>query len=235
MKISLNDWTRYVERLKAVNEKAAERMQAWIDANGLDNMDALIEYAYSITSRYGEAAAELACEMYDAVALAEGVAVASAVPAEVAVYDEVAKAMLGTSPLEKSTAVYRLVKRTAADTTLKNAERDGAQFAWIPSGDTCSFCITLASRGWQRISKKSYRNGHAEHIHGHCDCQYAIRFSDKSAVQGYDPEEYLRQYRDAGSDVNAMRRMKYASIKDERNARRRELYAMRKEEKNQED
>ena len=76
--------------------------------------------------------------------------------------------------------------------------------------DTCAFCITLASRGWQHASKAALRGGHAEHIHANCDCEYAIRFDGYSTVAGYDPEKYLRQYRDAGSDVKAMRRMDYA-------------------------
>lgn len=27
---------------------------------------------------------------------------------------------------------------------LKNALRDGAEFAWVSNGDTCAFCMTLA-------------------------------------------------------------------------------------------
>ncbi len=76
--------------------------------------------------------------------------------------------------------------------------------------DICAFCITLASRGWQRASEAALRGGHAEHIHANCDCEYAIRFDGYSTVAGYDPEKYLRQYRGTGSDVQAMRRMDYA-------------------------
>ena len=54
------------------------------------------------------------------------------------------------SPPQMQRGVSRLVKRAGADTTLKNAQRDGAEFAWVPHGDSCAFCLTLASRGWQR-------------------------------------------------------------------------------------
>ena len=94
--------------------------------------------------------------------------------------------------------------QVGADTTLKNAERDGAQFAWVPHGDTCAFCIALASRGWQYKSKKAMRNGHAEHIHAHCDCEYAVRFDGKSTVAGYDPDKYLEEYYDANGDILAI-------------------------------
>ena len=135
-------------------------------------------------------------------------------PAETADYGEVAKTVYGTakeSPQQIPDAVGRLVKRTAEDTTLKNAIRDGAYFAWIPHGDSCAFCLMLASNGWQRASKKALKGGHAEHIHAHCDCTYMIKFSPEDSVEGYDPEEYQRMYDDAEGDdwqdkVNYLRR-----------------------------
>ncbi len=94
---------------------------------------------------------------------------------------------------------------------LKNAERDGAQFAWVPVGDTCAFCMTLASRGWQYMSKDAIKHGHAEHIHTNCDSTYAIRFDEKSTVARYDPEKYREMYDNAEGDtpqekINSMRR-----------------------------
>ncbi|MCD8054201.1 MAG: hypothetical protein LUF00_09170 [Lachnospiraceae bacterium] len=86
--------------------------------------------------------------------------------------------------------------------TLKNAERDGAQFAWVPQGDTCAFCLTLASRGWQYMSKKALRNGHAEHIHANCDCQYAIRFDSSSTVEGDDSDKYREMYDSAEGNTS---------------------------------
>lgn len=78
------------------------------------------------------------------------------------------------------------------------------------------------------MSKKALRNGHAEHIHAHCDCEYAVRFDGKSTVAGYDPDKYLEEYYDANGDINEMRRKRYAQNKDVINARKRELYASKK-------
>lgn len=78
------------------------------------------------------------------------------------------------------------------------------------------------------MSKKALRNGHAEHIHAHCDCEYAVRFDGKSTVAGYDPDKYLEEYNNAGGDINVMRRIRYKENKDAINARKRELYAERK-------
>lgn len=55
-----------------------------------------------------------------------------------------------------------------------------------------------------------------------------MRFDRRTNVAGYDPEKYLKQYWDAGSDVNAMRRIDYAARKDAINAQKRAAYAARK-------
>lgn len=123
--------------------------------------------------------------------------------------------------------VSRLVKRAGADTTLKNAVRDGAEWAWVPHGDTCPFCITLASNGWQKASSKVLKGGHADHIHANCDCEFAIRFDHNTTVAGYDPDKYLKQYRDAGGDINKMRRVNYAANKERINAQKRAAYAVK--------
>ena len=62
------------------------------------------------------------------------------------------------------------------------------------------------------MSKKALKNGHAEHIHANCDCQYAVRFDGKSNVSGYDPDKYLKMYNGDNPDakpkekINALRR-----------------------------
>lgn len=241
MTVTDKAWQSYIKKLSAINRKAAKIMQDWISVNGLDYPEELISYAYGIVGKYGEAAGSLACEMYDTLARAQGKTLPDAVPAEPATYSEVARAVIGTKkvrPGQVPDTVARLVKQTAADTTLQNAKRDGAQFAWIPHGDTCSFCITLASRGWQYMSKNALKNGHAEHIHANCDCEYGVRFDGKSNIAGYDPDKYLEQYNNAEGTkprdkINSMRREQYAKDADKINARRRELYAERQRKVNE--
>lgn len=228
MKISTKAWKNYITKMSGISQKAADLMQEWVQKNGFGDDKALLDYAYALSQKYGKAIGALSCQMYEATAAAQGVQIPSAEIADLPEYGEVAKAVHGTmkqSQLNVPSTVARLVKLVGADTTLKNAMRDGAQFAWVPNGDTCSFCITLASRGWQYMSKKALRNGHAEHIHAHCDCEYAVRFDGKSTVAGYEPDKYLEEYKNAGGDINAMRRIRYKENKDAINARKRELYA----------
>ena len=217
-------------RLARLNQRAGQLMADYIAAHGTRDTDALIAYAHALVTKYGEGSAELACQMYDALAAAARAGVPAAEPAEPASYGEIARMVQATkaSPPQMQRGVSRLVKRAGADTTLKNALRDGAEFAWVPQGDTCAFCLTLASRGWQKASQAAIKGGHAEHIHANCDCEYAIRFDGRSTVAGYDPEKYLKQYRDAGSDVNALRRVNYARNRERINAQKRAAYAARK-------
>lgn len=234
MQITKKAWLEYITKMSQISQKAADLMQSWVQKNGLENDKALLDYAYALSQHYGQAIGALSCQMYEATAAAQGVIVPTAEVADLPDYGEVAKAVKGTkkqSPNNIPGTLARLVKQVGADTTLKNAERDGAQFAWVPHGDTCAFCITLASRGWQYMLKKALRNGHAEHIHAHCDCEYAVRFDGKSTVAGYDPDKYLEEYYDANGDINEMRRKRYAQNKDVINARKRELYASKKAEK----
>ena len=239
MYISTEDWKNYIEKLSTLDKKAGELMKEWIRKHGFADTDALIEYAYAVASKYGEGSAALSAEMYDQIADLQGKFYEPAIPAPTPKKDEIAKTINGIMKTSQNinsyaNAVSRLVKRTGADTTLRNAERDGAEFAWIPNGDTCAFCIALASRGWQRISRKSYSHGHAEHIHANCDCEYAIRFDGKSGVAGYDPDKYLEMYESAdgknpNDKINSIRRMKYQENKDRINAQKRMAYANRQE------
>ena len=230
MQISAKTWNEYITRLSRLNQKAGQLMRTYIDAHGTADTDDLVAYAYGLITKYGEGSAELACQMYEALAEAQGVYVPAAEPAATASYDEVARMVNATkdqNPANLPNGVSRLVKRAGADTTLKNAMRDGAEWAWVPHGDTCPFCITLASNGWQKASDKVLKGGHAEHIHAHCDCEFAVRFRSDITVAGYDPDEYYRQYREAGGDINTMRRIDYAARKDAINAQKRAAYAVR--------
>lgn len=232
MRITDSQWNRYISVLRELNNKAAEDMIKYMAARGFAKVDGdfvlsaaerndMIAYAYGLATKYGEGATAAASEMYDAIAVASKAKVPPAVPAPTATYAETAKAVNGTlkqGPDLVPSAVGRLVKTAGVDTTVQNAIRDGAYFAWVPRGDTCAFCIMLASNGWQKASKKALKNGHAEHIHANCDCTYVVRFGDDLFVEGYDPQQYLDMYNNAQGDtwqqkLNTMRRQFYAQNK----------------------
>ena len=232
MTISERAWTKYVQRLSKLDKRAGDAMAKYIAKYGTEDTEGLIVYANALVTKYGEGSAELAAQMYDEMAAAAEVSVPPAEPAEVASPMEVAKAIYGTlsSPPSMKGAVSRMVKQAGADTTLKNALRDGAEFAWVPGGMGCAFCLTLASRGWQRASEKAIKGGHAQHIHAHCRCNYAIRFDSRTNVAGYDPDKYLRMYEGTEGNtprekINSMRRAQRDETKELVNAQQREAYA----------
>ena len=236
--VSRKTWNRYLENLRKISIVAAKELLKYMlknDYSSKEGMQRLVDYAFALATKYGEGAAALTCEMYDALALLSEVIVPSAEPAATATYGEVAKAMYGTrsNPNVMADAIGRAVKMASVDTMMQNALRDGAEWAWIPSGDTCAYCITLASRGWQRASKSAIKDGHAEHVHANCDCTYAIRFKPDINIQGYDPQQYLDMYESADGDtpterINALRREMYAKNKDTINEQKRAAYAAKK-------
>ena len=204
-------WTEYISRLSLISKTAAKKFSAYVndprhDLTSQAGRKAAIDYAAALADAYGESAAAVACRMYDLVAEASKVAVPAAVPAMTPTYGEVAKTVNGMLKHNHGSdaigsAVGRLVKRTGVDTTLQNALRDGAEFAWVPNGDTCGFCLMLASNGWQRASNKTVKGDHAEHIHANCDCTFAIRFNGKGGVEGYEPEKIKEIFDSADGDT----------------------------------
>lgn len=242
MEISLNDWIAFTDKMTRLSKKAADQLKDYIRKNGgYANMEAddIIAYAMALVQKYGEGAAALSAVMYDAIAELSGVSVPPAEVAQTASIGDVARSILGAAKFSQDdeyigSVAGRLVKQAGVDTTLNNAIRDGAEVAWIPHGDTCAFCIALASRGWQRASKNLLKNGHAEHIHQNCDCTYAVRYDPYTQVEGYDPGKYFMMYSFAdgktpNEKINSMRREFYAKNKEKINEQKRAAYAKRKE------
>lgn len=241
MIISEKEWISYRNKLSKINKKAEDEFVAWIENRGgfeaLDRTE-VIDYAYALSTKYGEASASLSAVMYDETAALSGVTVAPAEVAETASYQEVAKAINGAAKTSTNSnylggVVNQLVKQTGADTTLKNAKRDGAEFAWIPAGETCAFCLSIAANGWKKASTKTIT--HADHIHNNCDCAFAVRFDSSSNVKGYDPGKYQKMYKNADGKnstekLNSIRREQYSENKAEINAQKRIAYAKRTED-----
>lgn len=239
MTIPSETWLKFVKRLEKIDQAAAKAMLEYISKNGgiaAIPERQLIDYAYGIATKYGEASAALSAEMYDAIAAASGASVPAAVVANTVPYKRIEADLSDvlTFSVNDNLAAFttaKHVKKAGQDTMLQNAVRDGAEWAWVPNGDSCQFCLMLASNGWQ----KGQKNGGADHIHANCNCSYVVRFNGRSGVKGYDPDKYKAIYDNAEGDnwrekLNFMRREQYAENADEINAKKRAAYAMRKEE-----
>lgn len=248
MKIAKKDWDRYIEMMRKLSQKAVEEFTAYVVSNGgYAHMErqAIINFAYALSTKYGEGAATLAAEMYDAVALLEGKILPAAIPAQTANYSEVAKTINGILKKTQSEEVMLqsvglLVKDTGQKTVIQNARRDNAEIAFITVGDTCAFCITLASKGWRKASLSDLdSDGEPAHLHANCDCTYGVRFDKDTEYANYDPDVYKKMYYDAPlrdgekatakNRINALRRQQYAQNKVEINDQKRAAYEKRNE------
>lgn len=235
MKISAKKWKAYIDKLGKIDQRASDLMSKYMTAQPNADDASLAAYAYSLVTRYGEAASALACEMYDAMVTASGKTLARADPADVPQKSSVEVAVMGAKIGGDNAipnAVLRIVRQAGQDTILKNARRDGAYFAWIASGDSCAFCRTLASNGWRRASKETIKGNHATHIHANCNCAFAIRFDPTDGVEDYDETVYEEEYETAEggnsfAKMKYMRRQDYAKNKDEINRQKRAAYAKR--------
>lgn len=249
MIISDRDWTWFVQRLRQIDDTAAKEITDFVyKTPGLYNAvtrtytltDDVIQYAYAIATKYGEASAALCAEMYDEIAALENVKLPPAVPAPTATLRDVYQTLYGVYEQSQKVetlgaATGRMTKQAGVDTTVNNAIRDNAQIAFVPHGDTCAYCIALASGGWRQAGEWALnQNGHVAHCHSNCDCTYAVRHKKDTFVTDYDPREYYRLYYDADPEgsskdkINAMRRAAYQLNKDEINAKKRDEYAREK-------
>lgn len=236
MTISKEVWTNYIDGLETISESVKKIVMKYIETHDVDSEEGratFIRYCYGLSTKYGEAAAEFACEMYDAISALEG-DYEPAEPAEPATYQDVAKAVNGTLKnllrVEiAGAAIGRLVKLCGQDTTLQNAIRDKAYFAWIPVGDTCPFCLSIAAEGWKIATSKALAGGHAEHIHGNCNCAYSIKHKEDTNYDFYKPEVYQEIFANAeGSTeeekLNSVRRMAYDENSAKIRAQKRSAY-----------
>ena len=240
MNISGAAFSKFAKRLSKIRTAAADDILSYINKTGIEkfvlagyDMTSFIDYAYGVATKYGEAAGAVSAELYDAIAQLSGVSVPPAEIAPTPSYGEISKTVYGVrkqsrNPNMLADAIGRQVKKVGAETTLRNAKRDNAQYAWIPQGDTCAFCIMVASNGWQ------HSNYTVDHLHANCDCEYCVRFDSRTKVGNYDPQKYKEMYDNAeGSNyeekLNSMRREAYAQNKDDINAQKRSAYEKRQE------
>lgn len=230
MRITAKEWNAYKKALAAINAKASAEIQtAKIDFDV--NPDDAKRFVETIARKYGDAAAELSCQMFEATALKQGVKKVVAEPINDIRESGIVRIIKETDGdiVKLSQRVGILVKKQASKTTLYNARRYGCEVAWIPSGDACAFCLMLASNGW-RTGRRKYDSDNEIHAHANCECEYAVRFDDSLDVAGYDPESIKDEFPDGGSwqdKMNALRRENYAENKDAINAQKREAYAKR--------
>lgn len=163
-----------------------------------------VTYAVSV---YGDAASTCAADLYDEMAEASGAKLAPAVldTSDVSGFIEKevryqAGKLIADERGEFTAAVAAKaadqVSRRANETMRRNAKRDGLRYARVPmGGETCTFCIMLASQGF--VYKSSKTAGEGNHFHANCRCKVVPQFDKngrETKVEGYDPDELLQRW-----------------------------------------
>lgn len=163
-----------------------------------------VTYAVSV---YGDAASTCAADLYDEMAEASGAKLPPAVldTTDVSgfidkeVRYQAGKLIAGKVEEFANAAAAKAtdqVSRRANETMRRNAKRDGLRYARVPmGGETCTFCIMLASRGF--VYKSAKTAGEGNHFHANCRCKVVPQFDKRgreTKVEGYDPDELLQRW-----------------------------------------
>lgn len=203
----LDEWRREVDGLAV---KAADYVGALMEVQAAEapsapvaeRREAALEYIDSALYAFGDQAGELACDLYDELALASGAASRAELVSDVVDWGKVeskvrwlAQNLVEGEPGKFERGVTDLtrycVKRSAFENMERNCERNDVRYARVTSGtETCPFCFMLSSRGFVYRSERT-----AEGLHGYhdrCDCVAVPGFEglgQDGQVEGYRPDE----------------------------------------------
>ena len=185
-------------------------------------LTAAIAVLESILGAYTDLSAARAAESYDAMRAAQAVGGTYAAVADSRRNPGATQGALYaiTKAFEdsKSEARFRAdvvdrvdteMRRAANQCIAHNAARDPKKprYARVPVGETCGFCLMLASFGYQYTSEEA-----ASHSHRKCNCRVVPSFGD-AEVSGYDPDEMYGRYSDCLSALGGR-----SGIREEWNA-----------------
>lgn len=215
--ISRADFLAYCRAIRGLEENVEKVVRdefwSWYNSHPDATVEEMREYAIglmeSVAVDYSDAGASLAAEWYDVEAMAEHAKLDTAL-LSTNVSDESVERMVhyqATKLTKGDVAGFvsnlgdytrDCVRRSANDTIMLNCKRDrkkGVKFARVPSGaETCTFCMMLAGRGFDYLSAKTA--GEQGHYHRGCDCKIVPGFNEDNPIEGYDPDECKRLWRE---------------------------------------
>lgn len=204
------------EQIKSFSSVTSKLIQSATDDfmalyNPAMTIDEVIELATQIAARYQELASELGAQWYD---LCTRLANIEADAAELQEVDsesirQRARAAVETAPTNKTVdAVFNYflhneIQNSIRATGSANLNRDyerglvSGKWARVPVGDTCAWCLMLASQGAWYLSKESALGNNGGHYHDGCDC-VAVYHADADNIPNYENlVQYKRMYYDA--------------------------------------
>lgn len=215
----IDSYTERLNALSAASRRVVAAQLAQIEYEDIaDLREKVIAILEPVCASSSDTAAAYAAEFYDEVREAQagavlGAEVVSAHSAEAtaAAVRAMVQVVVDGKPWEQfarqveDRADYE-VKRSAGECVKANAARDPLRPKWarVPSGtETCGFCLMLASRGFAYTSEKTAsEKAEGGHYHPNCDCRIVPGFPGME-VEGYDPAELYRKWKQADSKAEA--------------------------------
>ena len=242
------------EQIKSFSAVTSKLIQSATDDfmalyNPAMTIDEVVELAAQIAERYQELASELGAQWYD---LCTRLANIEAEAAELREVDgesirQRARAAVETAPTNKTVdAVFNYflhneIQNSIRATGSANLNRDyerglvSGKWARVPVGDTCAWCLMLASQGAWYLSKESALGNNGGHYHDGCDC-VAVYHADADNIPNYENLlRYKRMYYDAENArvANKNGKQKYDEELQERVDRAKAQHAEREAAKKQ--
>ena len=205
----IDEYTRQINKLSEASRASLAEALSSIDISDPASFDTVVALMQDFCSVSDQAAAQIAAAFYDfsreycigealgAMPLSNRVPEATtvAVKGVYAQHDTVEGIVTGLQD-----RVDYEIKRGAAQSSILNGQNDPRKprFARVPSGgETCTFCLMLASRGF--VYRSAQKAGELGHYHAHCDCRIVVGWDD-TEIEGYDPAALYDKWQAALED-----------------------------------
>lgn len=174
------------------------------------SVEDVTQTAVAIAEKYGMLGCELGAQWYDLCSELAGLDVDPAYlpDPDVETIERAANAAAGKSRKGDYGAfnnflnnmVMTSIRETGQANLWRDYDRGRAPGRWarVPIGETCAWCLMLASQGAWYVSEQSALGKEAGHYHSDCDC-VAVYHAEPDGIAGYgrDLDYYKKLYYDA--------------------------------------
>lgn len=188
------------------------------------SIDELIDAATNVAMKYSYLGCELGAQWYDLCSELAGLDVEAAYLPEV---DESQVAAKARSVIEGATEtsligdtvnyflqneINNSIRLTGSSNLWRDYERGkaGGRWARVPVGDTCAWCLMLASQGAWYLSEETAIGTNPGHFHDGCNC-IAVYHADAESIAGYSE---LDRYKSMYYEADNLRRANASTSKD---------------------
>lgn len=202
------------EQIQSFDNVSKQLTQAAIDeflgeiSPGM-SYEAVIDVAVTVAEKFAFLGAELGAQWYDLCTQLAGV---DAEPAELQQSDQDTLRAKAEATVSKSQETFgktfeyymqNVINDSIRLTGGANLRRDynrglvPGKWARVPVGETCAWCLMLASQGAWYLSEES-AIGDGDHYHNGCNCK-AVYHADAESIKGYSGQlgRYKAMYYDA--------------------------------------